>query len=132
MFFTKTGSEVNADKVMFYTNQIPFTKVQADNILKQPETDIITLLTNTPPSTVPSLQSSDDTKYALLKIELIFNITDGKYDFLPNQTKTTFAVSEQLFPKQTIKLFQLKAPQVIKQTTPIKSNPTSLSHREQT
>ena len=84
MFFTKTGSEVNADKVMFYTHQNPFTKVQVDNILKQPETDIITLLTNTPPSTVPSLQSSDDKKYALLKIELIFNITDGTYDCLPN------------------------------------------------
>ena len=112
--------------------QIPLQKVQEENVLKQSATDFITLLTNPPPSTVPFIQDGDDTKNALLKLELIFNRTDGTHNSLPNQKRTNITEAAELVPKQTTKIVQPQAPPLIKQTTPIKSNPTSLLHIEQT
>ena len=100
--------------------------------MKQVATDIITLLTNPPPYTVTSLQFFDDTKKSLLKIALILNRTDGTQDSLPNKKKSNLSSAVKLVTKKTTNIVQPQAPLLIKQMTPIKYNPTLLSHAEET
>ena len=68
MFFPSTRAERDVDTVTFFPTVVPFPKVSTDDFLRQAATDIITILTEPPSSTTPTLEAGDSTRNALLKI----------------------------------------------------------------
>ena len=68
---------MNAGAVFFPCQKISFPAVKIDDFLTQAAEDIIKILVNIPTPTVPSLKYAYETKNVLLKLELIFNRTDG-------------------------------------------------------
>ena len=89
-FLPQTRSEVNTDTVIFIPAQINFPELKLDDFLKQSAQDIITLLTNPPPSTVPSLQAGDSTRNALLQLATLLHtnpLNDTTFTKLNQQTQ---------------------------------------------
>ena len=70
---------------------IPFPKVNMKYFLRQAATDIITMLTDPPSTTTPSLQAGDPIKNTLLQLATLLqrveNITDPKF-IKPNKGPT--------------------------------------------
>ena len=75
-YMPATRSVVTSDTVLFLPHDIPFPEVKIDDFLRQAATDLISILTHPPPSTVPSLEAGDATKNALLKLALLLNPSD--------------------------------------------------------
>ena len=67
-FFSKTRSERVCDTVKFLPHTIPIPKTNIDDYLRQSAQDIITILSNPPSTTVPSLTAGDPVRNALLEI----------------------------------------------------------------
>ena len=72
-YLPATRSVVASDTVSFFPHDILFPEVKIDDFLCQAATDIISILTHPPPSTVPSLEAGETTKNALLKLALLLN-----------------------------------------------------------
>ena len=68
-----TSAERDSDTVAFFPHSIPFPAVTTDDFLRQSITDIVSLLKNSPPSTVPSLQAGDATTAAIQQIAKLLN-----------------------------------------------------------
>ena len=82
-FVTDTRKELDSDTVVFFPKHIKFPAVTTDDFLRQAALDIVSILTNPPPATVPMLQAGDDTRNALLEIaSTLKRIT--KYPSLPS------------------------------------------------
>ena len=102
-FIPETRAEVDCDTVEFFPTNIPFPAVKTDDYLKQALTDIVSILTKPPPSTVPSLEAGDETRNAILKIATALNRIDPTPSTLPDTEPT--AVPENLtviIPPSTI------------------------------
>ena len=76
-FIPSSRAEVNSDTVAILPHDIPFPEVKIDDFLRQAATDIITILTHPPPTTVPSLQAGDSTINAILELASILNRSDN-------------------------------------------------------
>ena len=72
-YFPKTRSQRDCDTVTFFPTVIPYPKINLDDYLRQATDDIISILTNPPHHTTPTLKLGDKTKNALLKIAKIFH-----------------------------------------------------------
>ena len=84
-FMPKTRSEINSDTIVFFSHVIDFPQVTADSFIQQALQDIVTLLANPPPTTVPSLQVGDTTKHGLLQIASLLNKNPLTPSILHNQ-----------------------------------------------
>ena len=89
---------MNSDTDAFFPHEIPFPEVKIDDFLRQAATDIITILTHPPPTTVPSLQAGDSTKNAILELASILNRADNISNKLENQRKVALTAAHQLRP----------------------------------
>ena len=67
-YFPRSKRTRICDTVTFFPHAIPFPEVRIDDYLRQAAIDIIDILTNPPPTTLPTLQAGDETRNALLKI----------------------------------------------------------------
>ena len=65
-YFPRTQTTRICDTVTFFPHDVPFPRVTLKDHLQQAAEDITNILTNTPPSTVPTLQAGDPVKNALL------------------------------------------------------------------
>ena len=63
---TNTVRECNA--VTFFPKLVFFLRVKLNNFLQQAAQDIITILTNPPPTTTPTLEAGDSFRNALLTL----------------------------------------------------------------
>jgi hypothetical protein len=72
-FVPDTRKELISDTVTFLPAQYKFPEIKTDDFLAQAATDIISILSKPPPSTVPSLEAGDLTRNALLKIAQSLN-----------------------------------------------------------
>ena len=80
------------DTVTFSPTVVPFPKVSTDDFLRQAATDIITILTEPPSSTTPTLEAGDGTRNALLKIAETLKRADKLPEPTPRSTETTQCV----------------------------------------
>ena len=99
-FVPNTRSEVTTDTVVFLPKQIKFPQVSINNLLMQATFDIISLLTNPPPSTVPSLQAGSNVKNAILQLATILNTNPLTDSELQRATTRTTAAAASLHTKQ--------------------------------
>ena len=120
-FIPSSRAEVNSDTVAFFPHDIPFPEVKIDDFLRQAATDIITILTHPPPTTVPSLQAGDSTKNAILELASILNRADNISTRLEEQRKVSLTAARQLRPSPS----SAPSPKVATPTTPF-STPRSL------
>ena len=67
-YFPRTRARRVCDIVAFLAHAVPFPEVTIKDHLQQAASDIISILTQPPSTTVPSLQAGDPTRIALLKI----------------------------------------------------------------
>ena len=72
-YFPSTRATRHSDTVEFFPSTLPFPKVSLTDFLRQAAGDIVHLLTNPPPSTIPSLQAGDDVFNAILHLATILN-----------------------------------------------------------
>ena len=82
VFPSKTRAEREVDTVTFFPASITFPEIKLDDFLLQAADDIITVLTQPPSSTTPTLQAGDLTKNTLLELAKILNQADD----LPQRT----------------------------------------------
>jgi hypothetical protein len=68
-----TSSVRDSDTVAFFPHHIPFPKVTTNDFLRQSIEDILSLLKNSPPTTIPSLTTGDNTKAAIAQIAKLLN-----------------------------------------------------------
>lgn len=83
VFFPKTRKERDVDTVTFFPTVIPFPQLKTVDFLKQAATDIITILTEKPNTTLPSLELGNPERNALLKIADALNQTQPLPTLLP-------------------------------------------------
>ena len=69
----------DCDTVEFFPYSIPFPRVTLNDHLKQAATNIISILSNPPSTTVPSLLAGEDTNQALYEIAKLL----GRVDNIP-------------------------------------------------
>ena len=81
-YFPKTRSTRVCETVTFFPHEIPFPQVRLQDHLKQAAEDIITILTQPPKNTVPSLRAGDPVRNALLDIAAQLK----RVDDIPAQT----------------------------------------------
>ena len=67
-YFPSTRSTRPCDTVTFFPTTIPFPQVGLTDHLRQAANDIVTILTQPPSTTVPSLASGDPTRNALIEL----------------------------------------------------------------
>ena len=67
-YFPRTRATRDCDTVTFFPTTIPFPQIKLDDYLRQAATDIITILTQPPSTTTPSLQAGDPVRNALLTL----------------------------------------------------------------
>ena len=67
-YFPRTRARRVCDTVAFLAHAVPFPEVTIKDHLQQAASDIISILTQPPSTTVPSLQAGDPTRNALLQI----------------------------------------------------------------
>jgi hypothetical protein len=91
-----TRSVVTSDTVLFFPHEIQFPAVKIDDFLRQAATDLISILTNPPPSTVPSLEAGDTTKNALLKLALLLNPSDDITNKIQRQNTIALTTAQSL------------------------------------
>ena len=75
-YFPRTREVRNCDTVEFFPHDIPFPRVTVNDHLQQAATDIISILSNPPSSTVPSLLAGDDTNKAIYEIAKLLHRVD--------------------------------------------------------
>jgi len=92
-YFPRPRDVRDCDTVEFFPHSIPFPEVKLKDHLKQAATDIVTLLTQPPSFTVPSLQERDPTRNALLTSAQILNTSDIIPETMSTPDNTTNAVS---------------------------------------
>ena len=68
IYFPRSRATRICDTVTFLPHDVPFPEVSLKDYLKQAASDIITILTQPPSTTVPSLEAGDPTRNALLKL----------------------------------------------------------------
>ena len=93
-FYSKSRKEVNSDTVTFVPATIAFPNVTVKDFIHQAATDLITLLTHPPPSTIPTLEAGDPTRNALLRIAHTLNnnpVQDSTLEQLQRQTTAAAA-----------------------------------------
>ena len=95
-YMPATRSVVTSDTVLFLPHEIPFPEVKIDDFLRQAATDLISILTHPPPSTVPSLEAGDATKNALLKLALLLNPSDDITTKIQRQNSISLATAQSL------------------------------------
>lgn len=82
-FIPRTRSVVDSDKVEFFPHSIPFPSVTLKDMLTQAATDIMSILSNLPKTTVPSIQDGEPINNKILDIakhlKRICKIPDLKY-----------------------------------------------------
>ena len=100
-YISSSRSEVNSDTVAFFPHDIPFPEVKINDSLRQAATDIISILTHPPPTTVPSLQAGDYTKKAILELGSILNRSREISNKLEDQRKVALTAARQLSPFPT-------------------------------
>ena len=64
-YFPRTRSIRDCDTVTFFPTTVPFPEIKLGDFLRQAASDIITILTQPPSTTVPSLQAGDPVLNAL-------------------------------------------------------------------
>ena len=64
-YFPRTRSVRDCDTVAFFPTTVPFPEIKLDDFLRQAASDIITILTQPPSTTTPSLQAGDPVRNAL-------------------------------------------------------------------
>ena len=139
-FIPKSRAEINADTLIFFPHQIPFPEVTTDEYLKQAALDIITLLTDPPPSMIPTVQAGDETKGAILDLAKLLHRTSYNESDLIKQQQRREAAEELLNlrkapPAKSLShtLNQLtrviKAKQKLETSTPMTSTMHSFKHR---
>ena len=74
-YIPETRRERDLDTVTFFPKEITFPEINITDYLQQAATDIISILTNPPNTTIPSLQAGDSTRNALLDLATILNKT---------------------------------------------------------
>ena len=67
-YFTRTKRERDCDTVEFFPTSLPFPSVTLTDHLKQAASDIVTILTQPPSTTAPSLAAGDPVRNALLTL----------------------------------------------------------------
>ena len=75
-FFPKTRSERDCDTITFIPHVVPFPRVTTEDFLKQAATDIIRILSQPAPTSIPTLEAGSNTRNALLKLATILKRTD--------------------------------------------------------
>ena len=98
-YFPRTRDVRDCDTVEFFPHSIPFPKVKLQDHLRQAATDIVTLLTQPPSSTVPSLQEGDPTRNALLTLAQILK----RSDTTPEPTSTPDSATNTVSPPRVSK-----------------------------
>jgi len=68
-FFPKTRQEQDCNTVEFFPHAVQFPRVTVKDHLTQAADDIVTILTQPPSTTVPSLKAGDPIRNALLQLE---------------------------------------------------------------
>ena len=93
VYFPKIRSEQNCDTITFFPTVIPYPEVKLEDFLRQAASDIITILTPPPSTTITSsLQAGDTTKNALLDIATIFHRADD----LPLKSKKFTSLAQRV------------------------------------
>ena len=95
-FMPKTRSEINADTIVFFPHIIDFPKVTPEFFLRQAALDIITILTNPLPSTLPTIQAGDETKNAILQLATILGTNPISQQAWTDQHHSTIKQAAQL------------------------------------
>ena len=67
-YFLRTKTIRDCDIVTFFPASVLFPKIKLEDFLKQAATDIITILTQPPSTTTPSLQAEDPVRNVLLTL----------------------------------------------------------------
>ena len=83
-YLPATRREVDTDTVTFLPKHIKFPEVHLHDFLHQAATDILSLIHNSPSTTVPSLAQGDETKNALLQIACLLNRNNNSIATLNN------------------------------------------------
>lgn len=86
--------------VSFFLASIPFPVIKIDDYLRQAASDIITILTSSPSTTVPTLNAGDKACNALLEIVTILNqATDlPTAPILPQRSQQPLLVHNEVSP----------------------------------
>ena len=95
-YMPATRSVVTSDTVLFLPHELPLPSVTIDDFLRQAATDIVSILTHPPPSTVPSLEAGDSTKNALLKLALLLNPSEDINDKIHQQHSIALATAKSM------------------------------------
>ena len=80
-YFPRTREVRDCDTVEFFLHEIPFPRVTLNDHLKQAASDIISILSKPPSSTVPSLMAGESTKNALLEIAKLLHRAEPIPDY---------------------------------------------------
>jgi len=80
-YFPRTRMIRDCDTVEFFPHAVPFPRVTVNDHLKQAATDIISILSNPPKTTVPSLLAGEETNTALYEIAKLLKRADPIPDF---------------------------------------------------
>ena len=116
-FIPSSRSKVNSDTVAFFPHEIPFPEVKIDDFIRQAATDIITILTHPPATTVHSLQAVDSTKNAIMELASILNRSDNISNKLETQRKVALTAARQLRPSPP----SIPSPPITLPSTPLYS-----------
>ena len=107
-YFPRTRTERQCDTITYFPTIIPFPKVGLEEFLRQAATDIVTILSNPPSTTVPGLEQGSTTNNALLKLAKILN----RVEHLPEVEKSLHP------PEQTTQQYIAPVPRVQTPTNP--------------
>ena len=80
-YFPRTREVRDCDTAEFFPHEIPFLRVTLNDHLKQAASDIISILSKPPPSTVPSLVAGESTNNAILEIAKLLNRAESIPDY---------------------------------------------------
>jgi len=72
-YIPKTRSERTSDTVVFFPTTVPVPQMKLDDYLHQAALDIMTLLSNPPKDSFPTLHLGDNTKEAIRQISILLN-----------------------------------------------------------
>ena len=105
-YVPRTRSIVNSDSVEFFPNKTPFPAVTMKDHLQQSASDLVSMLTNPPSTTVPSLSAGDDIENAILEIAKILK----RADVIPNLSAICDAPLPRVAPTMTSKFTPMTTP----------------------
>ena len=98
-YFPRTKTTRDYDTVTFFPTTIPFPEVKLQYYLRQATSDIISILTLSPSTTTPSLESGDPVWNTLVTLAIQLKRIDHIPDKLPIYDAASPRVETTVLPK---------------------------------